>query len=536
MNDDFELIGKFCRDGDGAAFAELVDRHLDLVYSVAHRQVGGNEAWARDVCQEVFTSLAGEAEGLSDGVIVSGWLYRAARFAALNVLRTERRREIREQEAQFMGEVDRLDEVEDWEEVRPVLDEAISELKELDRAAVCLRFYEKLSFSEIGERLSLGENAARMRVSRALDKLNGVLSKKGIRSTSMALGVALGGQCAMTAPIGLSVSIVNGVGAGAVVAGGSVLGTLITIMSTSKVSLVGLSLVASFVVGTVFYEQGRLEAVQLEVDALGTKADGAGDLDGELAALGEQFRGLKSKRAELEKAAMQNPDEEGPHGFTFLEMEEAMDEWVGRVTQVVQFVEENEHLRISEMDLLESNDWLEAVEEGEVETVADYRLMLAKVRGKAKVKVSSLLRAALAKYLEESDGEFPLVDSELYAYIDEPFDLKILDRYEVGKWGDFDSRSREPELGAIYESSLVDPIWGDQMWLTSKWHSGLSYEPGGMKWGAARDAFVSFKEDTGRDPVSTEELRPYVKRKINEEYFEEIFTALTTQVKMESQK
>ena len=128
------------------------------------------------------------------------------------------------------------------------------------------------------------------------------------------------------------------------------------------------------------------------------------------------------------------------------------------------------------------------------------------------------------------------MDSELYAYIDEPFDLKILDRYEVGKWGDFDSRSREPELGAIYESSLVDPIWGDQMWLTSKWHSGLSYEPGGMKWGAARDAFVSFKEDTGRDPVSTEELRPYVKRKINEEYFEEIFTALTTQVKMESQK
>ncbi|MCH6255611.1 sigma-70 family RNA polymerase sigma factor [Puniceicoccaceae bacterium K14] len=529
MQDDFELIRKYSREDSSEAFEELVKRHLDLVYSVAYRQVGGNDALARDICQEVFISLARCADEIREEVVVSGWLYRAARYTALKAMRSERRRAEREIEALRMDEIDDDDRVRDWEKVRPVLDEAVSELTEIDRSAVCLRFYEKRSFSEIGELLSLSENAARMRVSRALDQLSGVLGKRGIRSTVTALGVVLGGQNAIAAPVGLSASIVSGVGLGTVaVAGSSVLGTLITVMSTSKISLVGVSLIGSLIIGVGLYERGCLESAQLEVDALRSEVKSTGNLDSQIATLRTSLKELMAKQLSLQES-MADPDELGPHGFSLLEMEEAMEKWVGRVSGLVKFVSENEHWRIPEMDMLESNDWLDAVKLGEVETVADYRMQLAKVRTKAKYKTQVILQEAFRSYLEQSGGTPPEEASELYEYIEGPLSPLILNRYDIVKYSDIRPESESSAI-VLYEARPVDHIWEDLTYFGPNLSSGSSAEPGHRKWDSVRDGLRRFKEEVGRSPEGPDELIPYLEKPVSEELYEEIFEAMTTAI------
>ena len=101
MESDRELLSRFCEVGCDRAFAALVDRYIDLAYSVAFRQMGGDAQSARDVCQEVFAALAKKAKGLEKGVVLSGWVYRSARFETLRIRKAEQRRRAREWEAQM---------------------------------------------------------------------------------------------------------------------------------------------------------------------------------------------------------------------------------------------------------------------------------------------------------------------------------------------------------------------------------------------------------------------------------------------------
>src|SRR5580698_3579863 len=103
MSDDRQLLRRFAAERSEAAFGELVARHLPLVYSTAVRQAGGDEHLAKDVAQLVFTDLARKAQGLSENVILAGWLHRATIFAARQILRGDRRRQLREQQAAAMN-------------------------------------------------------------------------------------------------------------------------------------------------------------------------------------------------------------------------------------------------------------------------------------------------------------------------------------------------------------------------------------------------------------------------------------------------
>src|ERR687892_640147 len=98
MTEDVQLLRRFAETGDEAAFRELVARHLDLVYSAALRQLNGDTHLAEDVAQTVFADLARKARTLRRGVVLSGWVYEAARFAAAKAVRSEERRRAREQE------------------------------------------------------------------------------------------------------------------------------------------------------------------------------------------------------------------------------------------------------------------------------------------------------------------------------------------------------------------------------------------------------------------------------------------------------
>jgi RNA polymerase sigma factor (sigma-70 family) len=199
---DPQLLCRYLDDRSEEAFTELVRRHANLVYFAALRRVGGDRHLAAEVTQSVFADLARKAPSLKPRAVLTGWLYTSTRFAAARAMRTERRRRTRETEAHAMNALHATAEP-GWDQLRPIIDEAMDELNEPDREVVLLRFFENRSLAEIGARFSLSPDAARMRIDRALDKLRRLLAKRGIASTSVVLAEIFASQSGAAAPSGL---------------------------------------------------------------------------------------------------------------------------------------------------------------------------------------------------------------------------------------------------------------------------------------------------------------------------------------------
>jgi len=163
MADSGQLLRDYQQRHDEGAFSELVNRHIDLVYSTALRRTGGDAHLAQDIAQTVFTDLARKARRLPRDVVLGGWLYRHTCFTAAKALRSDRRRQIREREAVAMNAQNEPTDAF-WRQIAPVLDEAMNGLNEDDRNAIVLRFFEQQPLREVGAALRTSEDAARMRV------------------------------------------------------------------------------------------------------------------------------------------------------------------------------------------------------------------------------------------------------------------------------------------------------------------------------------------------------------------------------------
>jgi RNA polymerase sigma factor (sigma-70 family) len=329
MTEDTELLRRYAADHSEAAFAELVQRRLDLVYSVALRQVGGDAHLAQDVTQRVFADLARKAAKLAERAVLSGWLYRSAQFAASDVVRSERRRRAREQEAEIMRE-DTADSANDagWEKIRPVLDEVMGELPDSDRDAIALRFLDDQSFTDIGHALRLSEDGARKRVERALDKLHALLARRGVTSTTAALALTLTGQAATSAPAGLAVAITGTALAGTAAGTAASAGWWLAFMSMSKIQVgivaaLALAGVAGYVsqarvTGDLRRELATGQNQPREIAALRTENRGLADAltevealrrdDAELKQLAEEAVGLKKRSEDAQRVNQARTD------------------------------------------------------------------------------------------------------------------------------------------------------------------------------------------------------------------------------------
>ena len=202
---DIELLREYVRGNSETAFETLVARHVNLVYSVALRKTGNAHA-TEEITQAVFIILAKKARGLSPRTILAGWLCETARLTAANFLRGEIRRQRREQEA-YMQSVLNEPEPDAWPQIAPLLDDAIAKLGEKDRNAVVLRFFENKNLRDVGTALGASEDAAKMRVTRAVEKLRKFFTKRGVTLTAAAIAGAVSANSVQAAPLGLAVTI-----------------------------------------------------------------------------------------------------------------------------------------------------------------------------------------------------------------------------------------------------------------------------------------------------------------------------------------
>ena len=253
--DDITLLREFAATKSEAAFAALVQRHLGLVYSTALRSAGSNHA-AEEIAQAVFIILAQKAGKLSPRIVLSGWLYQTTRLTAANFLRGEIRRQKREQEAYMQSTLNEPD-ADAWPQIAPLLDEALGKLGEADRNALVLRVFENKSLAEVGAALGASEDAAKMRVNRALEKLRKIFSKRGVALSATLIAGAVSASSVQAAPVGLAATISTVAITKGAAAGGSTLALVkgaLKIMAWTKMKtavVVGATILATGTMTTV---------------------------------------------------------------------------------------------------------------------------------------------------------------------------------------------------------------------------------------------------------------------------------------------
>jgi len=203
--DDIALLREYAETASEKAFTTLVERYVNLVYSTALRSVANTHA-AEEITQAVFIILARKADKLPRHAVLSGWLYQTTRLTAANFLRGEIRRQRREQEA-YMQSLANEPGPDVWRQIAPLLDDALGKLGERERNAIVLRFFENRSLREVGLALGASEDAAKMRVNRALDKLRNFFTKRGVSSTTAMLAGVISANSVHAAPMGLAKTI-----------------------------------------------------------------------------------------------------------------------------------------------------------------------------------------------------------------------------------------------------------------------------------------------------------------------------------------
>ncbi|MGD0389307.1 MAG: sigma-70 family RNA polymerase sigma factor [Tepidisphaeraceae bacterium] len=202
---DSDLLLEYCRQRSQPAFAELVSRHVDWVHSAAARMVRDHHL-AEDVTQAVFLLLWQQPQKAM-GRPLTGWLFRVTRYCVADARRAETRRQKHERRAALMNREQVNPEIENWDDISPLLDDLVARLHARDRELLLLRFYQQKKMAEIGQAFNISEEAARKQVARAVERLRELFSRQGVTTAAIALGTLMIAHTTQAAPAALTASL-----------------------------------------------------------------------------------------------------------------------------------------------------------------------------------------------------------------------------------------------------------------------------------------------------------------------------------------
>lgn len=497
MKDSQQLLGEYVKNGSEAAFGELVARYLDLVYSAALRSVNGDAHLAEDIAQTVFLDLARMGQTISTEVMLGGWLHRHTCFVAANTLRGERRRQSRERQAL---EMTTLQNQPDLSSISAILDEAINELGDADRKAVLLRFFEQRDFRSMAEVLGSSEDAARMRVTRALEKLCTILKRRGVTASVATVSALMGASAVQAAPAGLALVISTAALAGKTIPFAAAAATTKAIaMTTLQKSILGATLAVA--VGAGIYEvrqasdarqenlalqQHRASLVQ-QTQNLARERDAAARqlallrADNErLTRDAEELVKLRSEVARLRnESRMQSKVGESNDPGTVQARA-----WADRVKWLQQRSQQWSRKTIPELQLLDEQDWLNEVAADQLDSDKACRQAMSRLRSKAKIKLAASVKEAMEQFIKANNGQLPSDLSQLTPFLNPSLE-SCLQGYEFAKPGWVSLNNKHP-LWAVVErggfsadgsairdgSTLSDPEFDEYRVISSEGNWG----------------------------------------------------------------
>lgn len=528
---DLDLLQRYSCEGSEDSFTELVGRHLNLVYSAALRQVGSREL-AEEVAQSVFSDLARNANKLKPNTIVTAWLYRVTRCAAIDVVRRESRRQLREQKALEIAEI--KSDSSEWHQIAPLLDEAMATLEEQDRGALLLRYFENKSLREVGEAMGTSENAAQKRLVRASERLRGFFLKRGVVIGSASITALLLSQAVQAAPVGMTAAISSV----AVQKLGTVGVVKALTMTTMQKTLVATAITVA--VGVTIYEATQVSQLKGKLQMV---AGQKGAVDADLAQLqqerDEANRKLQSAQEELQRLRRVAADVPRLRGEVTRfntaggtaskmandpEVQTALS-WSTRVKMLKQRLEEMPERKIPELAMLTEQDWFVVASnwEGSLESDADFRLAFAGLRNTAKEQFDGMVTKALHDYAKANNGMLPADVSQLQRYFDKPLDKAVFDRYKMLEQGKLSDFAGDKPL--VAETSYVDGEYDTHHEITASGRRISGVNKNTQLMDATVKAVEAFKQaNKGKGPMSPRELVPYYSTPVDESMIQKFFS------------
>lgn len=477
MTDSQKLLAEYATSGSEAAFRDLLTRYLNLVYSTAVRLVGGDTHLAEDVTQTVFIDLARAASSLPKGVMVGGWLHRHTCYVSSKTLRGERRRQLRERQAVEMNSVQNDHSESNLAQVAPVLDEAIDALGAEDRTAILLRFFEQLDLRAVGDALGTSEGAARKRVTRALDQLHLMLTRRGIALSAAALGTALAAEAVTAAPTSLAAATIAAALSGTTTTTTTIL-TASKAIAMSTLQKAAITATLAIVAGAGIHQAYKASQLRGQVQTLQQQQT----------SLVAQIQELQRERDDTTQRLASAPDERG-RGAEILKLraevtalrqaagEKAAIEatalgWATRIGLLKQKLHQMPDKRIPEMDFLTDKDWAAASRDADLSTDDGVRQAMSALRSAAKDNFLNAVRDAMKKYVAAANGgDLPgdpaqlaqainanpaLLPSQLgllKPYFDVPVEVATLQRYQL----DFRGKLHD-NLSDILVQEIAPPV------------------------------------------------------------------------------
>ncbi len=443
---DSQLLREYAEKRSEPAFAALVRRHVDFVYSAALRMVRDPHL-AEDVTQGVFVALAKNAVQLADRPVLSGWLHRTAQNIAAQTVRTEVRRRAREQEAAVMNQLLAHETDVPWEHIAPHLDAALDELDESDRDSLLLRYFEKKSAREMALILHTSEEAAQKRVTRAVERLRDSISKRGVTVAASGLVLIISANAVQAAPVGLAAAISAAAFTGATIATSAIATKTIAMTTLQKIAIAA---TVSALAAVGIYEANQAARLRNDVQTLQQQQSPLAEqlerlqrernnATNRLGLLADSISGLKGNSAELlklraEVTRLRNETKTLQASGTNSPEIADVKSWVDRVKAVKQRLEEMPERKIPELQFLNEEDWFKNIGKTDpLETDEDFRRAFAHLRDAAKDTFAHLAMNAMGAYADANNNQLPDDPAQLKAFFDPPLaDADaILSRYKM---------------------------------------------------------------------------------------------------------